>query len=197
MEITLSWAVCLQLHWNKATWAAGSEITTAFSSFGFWVPSPCSFRGERFLRIKALLKKIMLSQQSQHIWMQLQAFCKLFDILCWGGKLPGDTKSSLSGITLVFNKPKLDRGSLQCPAWRVVITSPWCPTWTGVVNSSLTDFFFQLFPYQWFLGSLLVRLHEVGPEPTVTQLLFQPDYGRALQGPQRGNCDVEHHGGNR
>ncbi|OPJ70807.1 hypothetical protein AV530_017173 [Patagioenas fasciata monilis] len=49
----------------------------------------------------------------------------------------------------------------------------------------------------WFLGSRLLRLQEVGLESTVTQLLFQPDYGRALQEPQRGSCIVEHHGGNR
>lgn len=41
----------------------------------------------------------------QQVSVQLQAFCKLFDTLDCRGKLPAETKLSLSRIT----KPKLDK----------------------------------------------------------------------------------------
>lgn len=63
--------------------------------------------------------------------MQLQAFCKLFGIFCWGGKLLDETESALGRVTLVFTKTKRDTRSL------------WCPTWTGMVISSLSEFWGQ------------------------------------------------------
>jgi len=56
--------------------------------------------------------------------------------------------------------------------------------------SSALYFFFLLFAYQQVLRPPLVKLHEVGAEPTVPQEAFQPAaaYGTVLQGLQRGSC---------
>lgn len=118
-ETGLSGAICLQVPWNRTPCfrnhnsfpflqLLSPEVTYSNARFANRTRdmSPCNLTEEIFEEVLGLryFPKNTHGQYSQHVSMQLQAFCKLFNTLYCRGKLPVETESSLSRLHCSFHQ---------------------------------------------------------------------------------------------